>query len=352
MAVLTTVAVRTHPPHDKGMAGSVCSMRRRDWRTLLAALLVSLCGLATIEWLGRMAGYRPSVRDSRELWRFWRERIRTRDPGVVVLLGTSRMQADVSLEVLEACLPGRRAIQLAVQGPGSSLSILQDLATDPDFCGTVICELETPLLEQRHWDDLRAYRTYEPGLPAEYCDTVFRDWLDDKFVALHRALTLRSCCSRIVHRGPGPAAEKVHMRFTRQTQCELSSVPDQEGLRRRAVEDFRSQYELNGVPTFDSMWKEIEDVDRVARTLSSRGGLVVFVRLPSSGDHWRIEEKYHPKSNWDRFASMTDATCIHFRDVVDMQGFNLPDESHLDFCDAPRFTRALVSELRRRGSVR
>jgi hypothetical protein len=75
----------------------------------------------------------------------------------------------------------------------------------------------------------------------------------------------------------------------------------------------------------------------------------VFLRAPSTGERWRLEERFHPKKNWDLFAASTSAICIHFRDVSGIADLKCPDESHLDFRDSPVFTRAVLIELKARG---
>jgi hypothetical protein len=321
------------------------------WQNVLLGALIASCGVAAIEWVARSAGYRPAVHDSRELWHLWRQRIPAGDPRVVVLLGTSRMQSDVSIATMESCLPGHLVVQLAVEGPSSSVGIFEGLANDPSFCGVVICELETPLLERSRWSDLHSYWAYDPPSLPRYWDGIARNWIGDKLVAMQPAFTLRSCFARLAGDLSVPGRGHVSMRFSRETQLDFGRLSDREDYRRRAAEQFRARYEGNPIARFESVQQEIKSVDDLARGLESRGGRAVFIRMPSFGDHWRIEEEFHPKANWDRFASMTQATCIHFRDVAEMRGLNSPDESHLDFRDAPRFTRALVRELRLRGVV-
>jgi hypothetical protein len=88
----------------------------------------------------------------------------------------------------------------------------------------------------------------------------------------------------------------------------------------------------------------------MVRCLQGRGGRVVFLRAPSSGERWRLEERFHSKKQcWDRFAQRTTAQCVHFRDCRNLAELRCPDESHLDYRDAGRFTRGLISEVRRQG---
>lgn len=327
-------------------------MRFKHCRTVLLAVILACCGSGAREWFVRTAGHRPNVPDSRDLWRYWRSRIADRDAQAVVLLGTSRMQCDVSIATMESSLPGHRVVQLAVEGPSSSIGVLQDLARDESFCGLVICETDVPLLERSRWRALESYWTYDPPSRLKWWETLARDWVEDKFVGLQPAFTLRARLCHFLGDGSPPRREYARMRFTREEQLDFACVAGQESRRRAAAGLLRARYQANAVPRFEAVRKDIPKVDELVQAIERRGGRVVFVRMPSFGDYWEIEEQYHPKSDWDRFTSMTVATCIHFRDVPEMRRLSSPDESHLDVRDAPRFTRSLVSELRRRGAVK
>lgn len=320
-------------------------------RGIVWGLLTAVCVVGVVELVGRSSGYRPSVQDGPELWHFWRQRARSGGSRAIVLLGTSRMEADVSLETLNRCFPSHQVIQLAVQGANSPLGILAELVNDDGFSGTVICEMETPFLESYRWNDLRSLRSFRPANGAAEMDVVLRDFLDDRVVFTKGAFTIRSLCHGLIDGTVDKPFEGIRMRLSRQTEWDFGGRPDSQRIRKKAVADFRSKYEANAVAPFETLVPQINVINRLTNALAARGGRIVFLRLPSYGEHWRIEEGHHPKINWDRFASMAQATCIHFRDVPPMCTFDPPDESHLDYRDAPRFTHALVSELRRRGAV-
>ena len=75
--------------------------------------------------------------------------------------------------------------------------------------------------------------------------------------------------------------------------------------------------------------------------------------MPSSGERLALEARFHPKSTyWDRFADSCRAVHIHPDDFADKSAWIAPDESHLDFNDAVRFTHALVNEMIERRVVR
>ncbi|WP_417851434.1 hypothetical protein [Thalassoglobus sp.] len=96
--------------------------------------------------------------------------------------------------------------------------------------------------------------------------------------------------------------------------------------------------------------EDVKKVEEWVQQIASRGGRVVFVRFPTSGEHWVLDNSQYPKSEyWDRMAAFTSAETIHFTDVPALTQFELPDTSHLDYRDAPAFTNRLLDELEKRG---
>jgi hypothetical protein len=97
-------------------------------------------------------------------------------------------------------------------------------------------------------------------------------------------------------------------------------------------------------------WEAVERVEGWLDRIQSRGGRVVFVRLPSQGELWDLHSRRYPRERyWDLWAGKSDAAFVHFKDIPGMSAFDLPDLSHLDQRDAPIFTRLLLVELRRQG---
>lgn len=198
-------------------------------RTWLVTLLIYCSVIGCLENSGRRGGFRPSVIDAigrSELWYFWRQRVYGNDGKVVVLVGTSRMTSDVSLDALKACLPGHRVVQLGLNGTKSPIGVLQDLAADTSFVGLVICEIDTPLLEGIQWDAQRAYVHYRPTNASQYFNAIGRAWAEDHLVVLHPAHTLRSvfaqqCQSEPSRTGLGHAdvQSRATVKLQKPTEC-------------------------------------------------------------------------------------------------------------------------------------
>ena len=77
--------------------------------------------------------------------------------------------------------------------------------------------------------------------------------------------------------------------------------------------------------------------------IRSRGGKVIFVRLPSTGELLDLEKERTPRdAYWDRLLDETGVPGIHFEDYPELSNFDCPEWSHLTRSDAVTFTRNLL----------
>lgn len=75
---------------------------------------------------------------------------------------------------------------------------------------------------------------------------------------------------------------------------------------------------------------------------------MLFVRPPSVGEYYAYEQKYLPRAEtWDLLLARTGTLGIHFEDYPELQGYELPEWSHLSAAEADRFTAALVPIVER-----
>lgn len=132
-------------PCERAPSGSSPAPWFLVWGTTLALTMATL-GAEEIAW--RNQGVRPTVPDSKAMWAFWRDRVYRADGRVVVCLGTSRIRAALSEGVLRERLPDYRVVQLGINSVRSPLPVLEDLAHDSSFRGTVLCEMLSPFLHR------------------------------------------------------------------------------------------------------------------------------------------------------------------------------------------------------------
>lgn len=324
-------------------------MARRAALGTLTALGLLLGG---VELGLRTAGWRPSVNDASALHGWYRQQATAAGPDAVVLLGGSRMQLGFDAETFQQRHPDRPLANLALDG-GSGTGFLEDLAADPNFRGTVIVDFNalhlgeamlaesrlrageakaTTVSERRHarlwaaveaasvvagdmrfrWDAIKALLKGEaPAPPITYRAA-------DRFVAAD-------------YRGTGATSGELQRhqlgRLERHLAAgRLEQIAPAEWLRRSA-------------PLRESVQR-----------IEARGGRVAFVRFPTTGAHWDIDERRYPRLQyWDRLEGQVGAPTVHFRDLPAAAALKCPDGSHLDQRDRPAFTVALLDELGRRG---
>jgi hypothetical protein len=319
------------------------------WAWLMAAVM-AVTGVATYEGFWRWRQFIPTVSDDSDLWIMMRDRVRPHDPRQVVLLGDSRSRFSFDLETLGQEFDAPPAIQLSVND-WSCLPVLADLSRDENFRGLVICEVT-----------LRLWFRNEPysGLQTEYVqrrqeqtilagvERWLRLQLQSRFVFRHPDLTPTWLLERW-SRGLGPprpgfiivspdrsmradflAAGPV--RLARQLELNRTLA----GIRGEGVE----------LAQFPAALGHLEELVAAIR---ERGGEVVFAQLPTTGIvHQREADLYPRRQYWDQLQAGTRAVAIQCEDLPDFSTFAYPDESHLDYREAPRFTKAFAKVVRTR----
>jgi hypothetical protein len=322
-------------------------------RICVLAIAVFGASLGCLEAFWRMRGFEPTVSDSKDLWYFWRQRLHKSDGRVIVFLGTSRIKADISIEIIQECLPNYRVVQLGLNGPVSCIGFLNDLAEDQSFKGIVACELDVPLLDRHSWMGHRDYGTYVPPHIPSYTNVILLQWLRDRWAVLQEQCRLKAILDTYLQvlqaHGPGV----LFNRFSRATQWDFSNARSISSLRGATTEEYRAKYASYRFPGWGSLDRDIRVINRMVQCLKDRGGNVVFLRAPSTGERWQLEEKFHPKKGyWDHFAALSSGVCFHFKDFPAMQDFDCPDGSHLDYRDSAAFTKMLLRQMADNGLLR
>lgn len=311
-------------------------------RTWVVALVVVAVLVTGWEWFIRARGLDDvAVSNTAELWIRERERAATLGDESLLLVGASRMQGSVDLDVLQT-FTDAKPVQLAITA-SPLMPILRHLAEDPAITGTIVASLDMPTLrildeesDAERWigayDDFKAGRTAVFYQPAE-------DWLhqavDSVLVSFSRnarphQLILASTTGSYVRTLPD-----------RSQQLDYSKIDREEAYQQR-VRLVRGYTEprLIEIPAIDERFAEIE---ALAAKLQARGTKIIFVRFPSSKQIREIEDIQFPRDiYWDRFADLTNARTIHFADYPELGAFDLPDGMHLDASEQKAFTAALA----------
>jgi hypothetical protein len=106
--------------------------------------------------------------------------------------------------------------------------------------------------------------------------------------------------------------------------------------------------DLSSAHLLDLANEQIQRAVKAVAKLQARGAQVLFVYLPSSGPYLAYEKSKFPRARtWDALLAATGAPGINFEDYPELQGYYLPDSSHMTRSEAERFTAALYRIIAR-----
>jgi hypothetical protein len=330
-------------------------------RIFLGAIVVFALLLGGWEAYWRSYGVRPSITNTYGLWAMQRRRIDAGEGNATVLLGASRVFFDIQLPVWER-LAGRRPIQLAIEGT-SPLPFLDDLADDPSFTGQVLVGVAPDLFfsgYQYRAGVLAYVRKESPSqrvgqwLSMHFIEPYFA--FDDPDFALKTVLARQPWPVRPGKRWFTEVRKLAESESDRNTHL-WSKVGDDLGYREIARNIWREGFvPSDDDPTPEELAKGVhEQIERAAKAvakLRARRVNVLFVRMPSIGEYLAFENRVFPRaSTWDVLLATTGAPGIHFEDYPelrpDVQGYYLPEWSHMVRADGERVTAALYGIIER-----
>ena len=112
---------------------------------------------------------------------------------------------------------------------------------------------------------------------------------------------------------------------------------------------FRPIDELSAEEKQKGMETSQQQIDRTVAAVShlqEKGVEVIFMRFPSEGHYAVSEPMYSPRAQfWDVLLQKTGALGIHWQDHPELQGYWLPEWSHLAGAEADRYTAALYDVM-------
>jgi hypothetical protein len=324
-------------------------------KILLGALALFLLLMTVWEWHWRAYGAAPGYRNSDGAWADQRRRINAGEGGKTVLIGSSRMLFDVQLPEWQR-VTGERPIQLALEGT-SPLPVLEDLAADQDFTGRLVVDTTpTSLFLGQSGKRASVVPYYHEQSPSQRSG----HWLSQRFLEPWFAFYDPDFALPVVVRRqawpdrPGLPRRILVRKLSvqeidRNTYLwhKVEGDPNYQALTRRI---WQVQLGLPPPPMVDTEAKRRKLRDEVTgritaavAKLRARGVRVVFVRPPSSGPWHAQEQRLTPrKDTWDALLQRTGVNGVHFEDYPQLQGYALPEWSHLGAADAKRFTTALA----------
>ncbi|MGE0395370.1 MAG: hypothetical protein AB7T06_01490 [Kofleriaceae bacterium] len=310
--------------------------------TMLATAIVTLSAIVALEVFVRSRGFQPSVKDDEYLWATERARASDRSPTTMAILGSSRILLAFNPGAFRETLPRWKYVQLAVQG-SRPLGALMDLALDPAFRGVALVDIVELNFKPSGYGAMdRELAAYHRGWRAagELAERWLSTEVQERF-ALLAAGGLRTL-RHLSFKGAWPTPPYTTTAADRTRYADYSLV-DARARRKHQLARIES---WDDVQFLGGWLAEPLALEIFVAMIQSRGGNVVFVRMPTCDERWAYDESVAPKAEyWDRFAAITRAQTIHFADYPQLSSFECPDTSHIDSKDGPRFTRALLDIL-------
>lgn len=318
---------------------------------LLAASLMVLI-IAAWEFALRQAALEPGYSDNRALWLSARHRLSQPDENVVALLGASRVQRAIDVDVLSN-LTNRPIVQLAIEG-SSGLPVLENLAADPRFRGTVVFSIAPAFSFNRRLSKLDAGNQAD-WMRAYMQQSRSRRIEQELRLSLQGLLALRSADAAISRtipavletgRLPAPNYKTTYRnRFVSIDQSKFEGQVSQQGI----VEIYRENTEAYEQRDFVEL---LQYFGALVDILKSKGSRVYVLRLPSEGAVLEYERQLFPQDKfWNQMQPYIDARFIHFDEYPELNGYLSVDGSHIATEKAAEFTEQLALVLSANGLI-
>ena len=339
-----------------------------QWRGI-TVVVASVAIVATTAWelYARSLGYAPTLSGSDDLWAIARGKVQ---PESIVIVGDSRGFFDVDLDEFEKGL-GKRPIQLA-SGGMCGFPVLEDLANDETFHGTIVCAFVPRLFFAPPGSfpferGEKAVKRFHTQTPAQRASQYLGMWLEERVAFLKPDdLSLEALLNRLaIQNRPGaqvpPAFPPYFQTIDRERRArmwEKCAEPGSE-LAKRIQQIWIPLFTPPPPPTYipkdvfmakigEAIQKRFADVTAAVHKIRGRGGKIVFVRFPHSGGLKELEDRDTPREKtWEPLLKMTGAPGIYYSDFPELSGFDCPEWSHLTAGDSVEFSKRLVPHLRK-----
>jgi hypothetical protein len=324
----------------------------------LLAICISIIAAISWEIHLRHTGMDTSYDDNSALWAYTRSKVYEPKDRSTVFIGSSRIKFDLDIPTWEQ-LTGDHDVQLACVG-SSPAPVLRDLANDPNFKGRLIIDVtEEIFLSTSSFDDegpnkrVEYFHKITPTQKASFqIDRVLESsfaFLDQDNYSFNALLPLMHLPQR-----PGVFPDVIFP-----PEFDRTTLQRQSYMTPRFLGDTSLQNKVKAIWAFfekmnpepPATGKKLDSVIQLIKTnvdkIQKRGGEVLFVRTPSSGQVWIDEQKYYPRAvYWDKLLAATGCRGIYYKDYPAIAQFECPESSHLSPEQAIVFTKNLIKILK------
>lgn len=275
----------------------------------------------------------------------WAEQRRHATGDATVIIGSSRALFGFDLGVWEETGRGR-PVQLALEGT-SPRAFLTDFANDPKFHGLLIVDVFAPqFFTTRGGRRLEVLRYTQKETPSEWADHQLSLILERNFAFTDEQIRPK----RMLFLAELPLRPGMEQRWDPPKLPSMDADRNAQ-LWKRVLEDKPYRDYARAVwphlprgapPSPEGVAAIVAELNADIAKIRARGGEVVFNRMP----HPPVEDGPFPREKyWDRIVAETNSVGLYFKDDPALQGYPLPDNSHIAPQDRARYTRALTRDL-------
>ncbi|HEV8081411.1 MAG TPA: hypothetical protein VGP43_11900 [Chitinophagaceae bacterium] len=328
----------------------------------ILTLVLVLISIVSWEIYLRNKNYPVSYNDDEGLWSTQRKEIYKPINVATVFIGSSRIKFDLDIPTWES-ITGENAIQLSFVGTSPRL-LLDDLANDKNFKGKVIVDVTEGIFFERNeqmsnWSATKALKYYKKWTPAEKFSSYINKMLESGFIFLDKdkfslnallndlEIPKRKGVWMMPHFPRGfEMCKSKRQNFMMQDFVSDTVKHNKQIANWRFFGDFEKIQGIKG-DSLESIFKNVKiSVDKIR----ARGGKVLFVRTPSSGEYWDTERAVYPREQyWDAMLAYTNTPGIHFKDYPETANLFCPEWSHLTPKGAIDYTVAFIKMLEQKG---
>ena len=326
-------------------------MRKTKWVAVyIMAVLVAVIAVTAVEGYWRNNGYKPVLIDSKDLWSLQRDQLGSNGGRALAFIGASRTLYSIDLPYVRSHWPGYRPVMLAVNGH-YPLNMLGTLARDERFTGTVIVDIDARGLSEYNHAMQDPYIDYYASIwsPARKGHRLLLNYWQEHMVIAGPEFGLTASLSRLMGYGALPQPVNSVIERDRNSALDFSLV-DASALAKNFAQGLQADIDANP-PAAPHKW--IADLAKVAdwvERIELRGGRVIFYTPPVTGSQYRLAEAAYPRHlYWDAVMARYGFNNLLAEDIPEMDGIELPDESHMDRKDKAKYTRILFEALRGKG---
>jgi hypothetical protein len=326
---------------------------------LFKASILTLVFVATfimcLEWYWRNRGFTPTYNDDKMLWANKRKELDELTKPATVFVGGSRIKYDLDIPTWEK-LTGEKAIQLAITGTPGRI-VLRHLSNNKKFKGKLILDVAEGQLFSVA-DTMRIDKSareaidyYTNETPAQSVSASINYFLESKLAFLEErkfSLTPLLLDLKIPNRSgvfeiPPFPKEMSTVSFDRQNSMTPMFLKDIR-LQQEQIGTWMG-FKIPPVVKEDKLVAFLEETKVAIDKIRSRGGVVVFVRPPSSKGILEREKRFSRQQYWYRLLEYTNTPGIHFADYPETANLTCPEWSHLGPREAVIYTTQLVKVL-------